>query len=316
MRLMDKITIVVAVYNAEKYLNKCIDSLLNQTYQNTEIILVNDCSKDGSLDICSQYEQKYNNIIVINNPKNMGVSFTRNNGIDASTGDYICFVDSDDYVEANYLQELLNALLSNNSVLSICGCNYHNMIDNTNNSFLWKSENSIEIVSIAKGFELYKSLYLNALWNKLFITKLIKDKNIRFDNNLSIGEDLKFTLDYIRFNNITEAVIISKPLYHYCRWNNSSLMSSYIKQIKGNYLENINLLYEIVKPLNENADNLYFEAVNSLKKSMKYSVLRSKLTKKEKQEYVALLFPDYSKKEKILDTWLIIKEKVAKILHR
>lgn len=109
---MDKISIVVAVYNAEKTLKKCVDSLIGQTLKNTEIILVNDCSKDNSSSICKQYESEYSNVIAIDNPYNVGVSATRNNGIEKAKGDYICFVDSDDYVEPDYLEQLLNNLKS------------------------------------------------------------------------------------------------------------------------------------------------------------------------------------------------------------
>ena len=96
--------------------------MLNQTYDNIEIILVNDCSKDNILDICKEYSKTYNNVKVISNEKNSGVSATRNNGINNSTGEYICFVDSDDYVEKDYVEILLKALVNNNLQLSICGC--------------------------------------------------------------------------------------------------------------------------------------------------------------------------------------------------
>ena len=162
---MDKISIVVAVYNAEKTLKKCVDSLLNQTYNNIEIILVNDCSKDNSLDICNEYSKANDNVKVISNDRNSGVSATRNNGINNSTGEYICFVDSDDYVEKDYVEILLKALINNNLQLSICGCEYHNLIDGITEKFLWKKDESIEIVSLARGFELNDALYLNALCN-------------------------------------------------------------------------------------------------------------------------------------------------------
>lgn len=313
---MDKISIVVAVYNAEKYLKKCIDSLLEQTYKNTEIILVNDCSKDSSLSICNEYSSKYINVVTINNEKNLGVSATRNRGIDVSTGEYICFVDSDDYVEPNYLEELINSLVYNNTLLSICGCEYHNLIDGTNHFFLWKKDNSAEIVSMAKGFELTNALYLNALWNKLFITRLIKDNNLVFDESLSMGEDAKFTLEYIKYNNITKVVVLSKPLYHYIRRSDTSLMSNYHKQITGKYLDNLNLLYEIVKPLNSNAKELYDDAIDALKNNMKYSVLSSSISKKEKNYYIKLLYPNYSIKDSIKDSIVIVKEKIAKLLQR
>lgn len=125
---MDKISIVVAVYNAEKTLKKCVDSLIGQTLKNTEIILVNDCSKDNSSSICKQYESEYSNVIAIDNPYNVGVSATRNNGIEKAKGDYICFVDSDDYVEPDYLEQLLNNFKKYNTV-PICGFIYHDEVN-------------------------------------------------------------------------------------------------------------------------------------------------------------------------------------------
>lgn len=313
----DLVSIVVAVYNAEKYLRKCVDSLLDQTYKNTEIILVNDCSEDSSLSVCNEYSSEYKNVVTINNDKNLGVSATRNRGIDVSTGKYICFVDSDDYVEPNYLEELYNSLVKSNTLLSVCGCEYHNLIDGTNNCFLWKEDSDLEIVSFAQGFELRKALYLNALWNKLFVTRLIKDNNLLFDESLSMGEDTKFTLEYIKYNNITELAVLSKPLYHYIRWSTTSLMSNYYKQIDSNkYLDNINMLFEIVKPLNSNANELYDDAVDSLKKNMKYSVLSSTIPKKEKKCYIKQLYPDYSFVDSVKDSIGMAKGKIAKFLHR
>lgn len=313
---MDKVSIVVAVYNAEKTLKKCVESLLNQTYNNIEIILVNDCSKDNSLDICTEYSKTNENVKVISNEKNSGVSATRNNGINNSTGEYICFVDSDDYVEKDYVEILLNALVNNNLQLSICGCEYHNFIDGITEKFLWKNDESIEVVSLARGFELNDALYLNALWNKLFVTRLIKNNNIFFDVNLSMGEDAKFSLEYIKYNNITSVVIISKPLYHYIRWTDSSLMSNYCKQIDGEYLENLKLLFGIVKPLNCDAKKLYDSAEKSLKNTLKYNLLRSNLPKADKNYYIKILYPDYSFGDRVSDTFLIVKEKIVSFLHR
>ena len=125
---MDKISIVVAVYNAEKTLKKCVDSLIGQTLKNTEIILVNDCSKDNSSSICKQYESEYSNVIAIDNPYNVGVSATRNNGIEKAKGDYICFVDSDDYIAPIMVEKLVEK-----KYLYPAGCehNYDLLVKNT-----------------------------------------------------------------------------------------------------------------------------------------------------------------------------------------
>ena len=104
------ISIIVPVYNAEKYLQKCLDSILEQTYQNLEIIIVNDGSTDNSGQICHEYEQKDSRIIYMEK-ENGGVSDTRNTGLDRMTGSYVTFVDSDDWLEPNYVQFLYEKLI-------------------------------------------------------------------------------------------------------------------------------------------------------------------------------------------------------------
>ena len=171
---MDKISIVVAVYNAEKTLKKCVDSLLNQTYNNIEIILVNDCSKDNSLDICNEYSKANDNVKVISNDRNYGVSDTRNNGIDNSTGEYICFVDSDDYVESNYIEVLYYYYQKYNTV-PICGFVYHDEYNHEKPvKYSWSGDEGL--VSLGEAFRLKSELYLTALWNKLFDRRLIVEK--------------------------------------------------------------------------------------------------------------------------------------------
>lgn len=96
---MKKVSVVVPVYNAEETLERCLDSLISQSYKNIEIVCVNDGSSDSSLKILNKYRKKDERIVVIDNDKNRGCSYTKNKGIDNATGDFICFVDSDDYIE-------------------------------------------------------------------------------------------------------------------------------------------------------------------------------------------------------------------------
>ncbi len=114
-----KISVIVPVYNTAKYLDKCLDTLLNQTYSNLEIIIVEDCSKDNSKELLKSYE-KYENIKIIYNEKNSGLSYSRNMGVRNATGEYIGFIDSDDYVELNYYETLMNSIKENNSEIAIC----------------------------------------------------------------------------------------------------------------------------------------------------------------------------------------------------
>lgn len=105
---MPKVSVIIPVYNTEKYLRKCLDSVCNQTLSDIEIICVNDCSPDNSLEILNEYAQKDNRIKVINFEENKGVSIARNTGIDSATGEFIGFVDADDFVDLDFYEKLYN----------------------------------------------------------------------------------------------------------------------------------------------------------------------------------------------------------------
>lgn len=270
---MDKISIVVAVYNAEKTLKKCVESLLNQTYNNIEIILVNDCSKDNSLDICNEYSKAKDNVKVISNDRNSGVSDTRNNGIDNSTGEYICFVDSDDYVEPNYLEVLYSNYKKYNTV-PICGFVYHDEYNLAKPvTYSWSGNEGL--VSLGEAFKLKSELYLTALWNKLFDRRLIVDKNIKFDTDISVGEDLRFSIEYFDKNNISEVYVLRKPLYHYMKLSGNSLMSSFVDDLDREK-DSLNLIKKLAVKYNKNADAEHEKALEQVKTSMIYLIMRDK----------------------------------------
>ena len=117
----EKISIIVPVYNAEKTLYKCVESLILQKYKNIEIILINDKSTDSSNKICEELANEYDFIKYIINEKNIGVSATRNIGLDNATGEYIVFVDSDDWVDYNYCEDLLSEIKKNDVEHQRCG---------------------------------------------------------------------------------------------------------------------------------------------------------------------------------------------------
>ena len=304
--IMDKISIVVAVYNAEKTLKKCVDSLLNQTYNNIEIILVNDCSKDNSLDICNEYSKANDNVKVISNERNSGVSNTRNNGIDNSTGEYICFVDSDDYVESNYIEVLYYYYQKYNTV-PICGFVYHDEYNHAKPvKYSWSGDEGL--VSLGEAFKLKSELYLTALWNKLFDRRLIIDKNIKFDINISVGEDLRFSVEYFDKNNISEVSVLKSPLYHYMKLSDNSLMSNFVDNFDREKYS-LDLIRSLAIKYNKSVDVEYKKAIEQVKTSMIYLIMRDKkFSNKEKfirikkinSKFTLIMFV----KEKIL----IIKE--------
>lgn len=213
------ISVIVPVYNVEEYLPKCIDSIINQTYRNLEIILVDDGSPDNSPKICDEYAKKDKRIKVIHK-KNGGVSSARNYGIKESTGEFISFVDADDWVDRKYIEVLYSTSIEYNSDYVCCGYNrvYNNkkeeinstgdVIEYTNNEYLIKLLN----VQNSYGFCHMKLIKKNAL------------KSVRFDEKLLVGEDALFNV--MLCNNISKAVVVNKPLYNY-RFNSNSVVRKY-----------------------------------------------------------------------------------------
>ena len=120
MSVKNKISVIVPCYNVEKYVAKCLDSIINQTYSNLEILVVEDCSPDNTLSILKEYEKKDKRIKVIKNKKNGGLSFSRNAGIKESTGEYLSFIDSDDYIDQNFYEVLMDAIESNKADIAVC----------------------------------------------------------------------------------------------------------------------------------------------------------------------------------------------------
>jgi len=177
----DKISVIVAVYNTEKYVEKCINSLLNQTYKNLEIIIIEDCSTDNSKTILKQYENK-ENIKIIYNKVNKGLSYSRNIGLKQSTGDYVGYIDSDDYVDLNYYEKLMNSIRENNSDIAICDMKIvYEFKDN--NEIIARSFNNDKITKL----DAINNGYAASACNKLFKKDLIN--NYKFDEG-KINEDI------------------------------------------------------------------------------------------------------------------------------
>lgn len=173
----DLISVIINVYNAEKYIKKCIDSVINQTYKNLEILIINDGSTDDSLKICKSYKDKRIKIITT---ENMGLSSSRNVGIDNSTGKYLYFVDADDFITKDAIEYLYKLLLKTNADVATSKCleiyNYD-----------YKYEDEIEEVRISDGNEYLKKILLSidrcgTTWNKLYKKELFD--NLRFEKRI------------------------------------------------------------------------------------------------------------------------------------
>lgn len=209
-----KISVIVPIYNTQKYLARCFDSIMSQTESDLEIILVDDGSADDSGRICDAYAEKDKRFRVWHKD-NGGVSSARNAGIDMMNGEYCCFVDSDDYISENYISVLLNHLKLYCCDISVCGLSRSDTTGISNRvTVLNRREAQFSLFNEMGGMKGY-------IGGKLFKTDIIKNKNIKFDENQALAEDLLFLFDYLMYCQSESAVCISdSQLYYY---ENSSM---------------------------------------------------------------------------------------------
>ncbi len=211
------ISIVIPVYNTEKYLRECLDSLLRQTFQDFEIICVNDGSTDGSLEILEEYAGKDSRIRLLNQ-KHEGAGSARNAGIEAARGKYIQFLDSDDFFQPDMLEEFYNTAEKYGADVVVCSGRTAdlegNIIENENPNFMI----NFNTCPINRPFSKYDfpknifSLFSSAAWNKFYLRKLITDNNLRFQN-LSSCNDLGFVR--IADASAERIVVINRELINY-----------------------------------------------------------------------------------------------------
>lgn len=216
------ISVIIPVYNADKFINRCIDSLISNDIQYPfEILLINDGSTDNSLQIIESYTQKYTYIKVFTQV-NQGPANARNNGIKIAKGDFIVFVDADDYVEKDYLKNLSSLLMYTNTDLACCGYYDHSeygIIKATNYS-------DVSIYDSVENF--IPNILENiggVLWDKIFRREIIINNNIKFNPEIRLSEDLLFVLEYLKF--VKSVSTIKNHLYHYNRLDQEGLSKRY-----------------------------------------------------------------------------------------
>lgn len=211
--MKSKISIVVPIYNTEKYLSNCIDSIINQTYQNLEIILIDDGSTDNSGKIADNYAKKDKRVKVFHQ-KNQGQSAARNLGIKKATGDFISFIDSDDEIMPTFIENLASPFNDDVSI-SVCGIKYKRLKQKTSENVYINSLRSRKKHETKKAYILYLLAIDGRMYssvNKLYRASIAK--NLKFDEALNFAEDTKFVLDYIEESK-GEPAFVLKPLYVY-----------------------------------------------------------------------------------------------------
>lgn len=282
-----KVSIIVPVYRAEKELRKCVESLVYGSYRNLEIILVEDCSPDGSWEQCRILAEEFPCVSCVRNEKNSGVSCTRNRGIAMATGAYICFVDSDDWVSGHYVRRLIETAESNPDALTICGFRFHEEVAGYTADYLWEAGGAGPVtVGADRFFALQEKVLLQSPCNKAFRRDIIRDNALSFDESQTMGEDFQFVLDYLQAAGIRRCVVVNEPLYHYIRANRTSLMSRFGLVERENEFGRLAQLRRICADA-EGAEAQYHRAVEALRNNYIYQVMRNPgLDKAGKLRYI------------------------------
>ena len=206
-----EISVIVPAYNIEEYIARCLLSLLNQSFKDYEIIIIDDGSTDKTSEIIDYYSVKYERIRVLHT-QNAGVSNARNNGLKMAKGKYIVFVDGDDYVDEQYLEVMLGLISQKDADIGIVDyfLQYEDQIEihskNNGESVLYKSS---EMISNLREIDMYEGY----LWNKIFRKNKIDELQLFFDAELKVWEDLLFCYKYMKACKL--GVYMHKPLYYY-----------------------------------------------------------------------------------------------------
>ena len=225
-----KLSVIVPVYNGEKYIIKCIESIRYQTLKDIEIIIINDGSTDKTEETLKDYIEKDKRIIFINEG-NSGPAASRNKGIKVARGDYIGFVDSDDFIELSMYEKLYKTAEQYKAEVVMCGYRDINSFNNTSEIIKSNLEaykvyykEAIRTI-IIRSFTEYKNYGYFSLWNKIYSKELLENNNLFLDERRDHGEDWWFNINvFLKLNSVVD---IGEPLYNYVHINSQSLMCKY-----------------------------------------------------------------------------------------
>lgn len=319
--MKDLISIIIPVHNSEKYLKKCLESVINQTYVNLEIILINDASTDNSEKICKEYCLKDNRIKLFNNCSG-SAGLSRNYGLEKSNGKYVIFIDSDDYIELNMCEKLYKTIVDNYSDVCFCG---YNIVDKTTKNRVFMngkkiqnySKSEIENSVINNTIYVYSKknqLPLYAVWNGIYNLEIINKNSNRFLNeNKYFSEDSIFNYEYLR--NCSKITIINDALYNHTIYNKDSICNRYNERYNCiddwyNYIIDISKKKKtegLIKVLNERYVTISVSRI-------KQEVLLSKKNVNEKLSIIKKIINNHILEESLKNINMNYKNRKQKIL--
>ncbi|MGU9380701.1 glycosyltransferase [Clostridium perfringens] len=270
-----KVSVIIPVYNVEKYIKRCIDSLNIKKNVLIEYIFINDGSTDDSLNRLKECTNYYNNVLILNQ-NNSGVSSARNLGINLAKGEFIGFIDPDDTVNYNMFNDLYNVVTYTNSEMAIC-----------NHKVIWENNSEIKKFSNINGDkdnilnevinEFVTNQFDGYIWNKLYKTDIIRKNKIQFDESITMQEDILFNLQYLNY--VNSIAYIDKPLYNYYQISNSAIRKKHNNLLYGS-LKLYKYTEILAKKYNKNIDIKKFRCgkriLDSFCKDIEYIVYEEK----------------------------------------
>lgn len=276
MKKNAKFTYIVPVYNVEKYIQKCVMSIMEQNYKNIEIILIDDGSTDKSGAIIDKLASKDSRINVIHK-KNEGVSTARNLGLIRAKGDYILFIDGDDYIDKDYT-DYFYKMLSDTACSIAVNTKFYNIIERTqgdiSNFEVLKAEEVIEMM--------YYGILNEAVWNKAYSRKFLLENEISFDKNIWFGEGMLFNIKCFQY--VDNIAVGSRRLYHQT-WNPNSAMRNF--NLESNYcgIKSLHLQKQLWKKYTPDIELAWKYHLRCFNRSILVGIIKSDSTEKYKDEY-------------------------------
>lgn len=296
---MPKFSVIIPVYNVEKFIHRCVDSVLAQTFSDFELILVDDGSTDHSGAICDEYARQDERVRVIHK-ENGGSSSARNAGLHKATGEYIYFADSDDYLREDLLETVVPYLNGEGRLISfgfaiqtLSGNIRHEYFGNITEKCISSEEEKLRFICS----ELTDYRISWSLWSKIFCREIIEQECLRFVDSIIFGEDLYFTMCYMAY--VDEIVNIQKPLYVYCEHDDSIMGTDAKKNNVKRFLQMANAVEQFYQQHN-NCDYLcrHFSPIYFKIMYIAYTRLTAAFPDRELSEYRRLFMDEIPVQEK------------------
>lgn len=324
LRVKELISVMIPAYNAEKYIGRCLESLKNQTYSNIEIVIVNDGSKDNTQLICEEYVNKDSRFRLINQ-KNGGEGAARNKGLSEAKGKYLCFVDADDYVYPDFIENMYSMHNKYNAELVICG-----FTELKGAEVLNETSGDIQVMNQEQSMAslLLETSFKGYVWNKMFDLDIIRKKKLHFDETLAVWTDVLFVFQYML--NIKTTIFNPEPKYYYIYIENSA---SHL----ANHLLGVEKSYSAIRAKEQMVDFIP-KQYDSVNKQLSVRFVQSSLSvirnigyvangKKDYKdyykkcleyikEYRAVAVSDLSKKDKILSMICLVWPNLLMMMYK